>query len=95
MNHLVTLGFVLLLAALVVTLDGSLTLRAIDRLAQSEAYTDTQNLMTVTKRPCPVLRRLRQLRSDFGPGLSREADLSRVLVRTNFRYSHESGHSQV
>jgi hypothetical protein len=51
MNHLVTLGFVLLLAALVVTLDGSLTLRAIDRLAQSEAYTDTQNLMTVTNAP--------------------------------------------
>jgi hypothetical protein len=49
MNHLVTLGFVLLLAALVVTLDGSLALRAIDRLAQSEAYTDAQNVMTVTK----------------------------------------------
>jgi hypothetical protein len=47
MNHLVTLGFVLLLAALVVALDGSLALRAIDRLAQSEGYTDIQNVMTV------------------------------------------------
>jgi hypothetical protein len=36
MNHLVTVGFVLLLAALLVALDGSLALRAIDRLAQSE-----------------------------------------------------------
>jgi hypothetical protein len=45
MNHLVTLGFVLLLAALVVGLDGSLALRAIDRLAQSERYTDIQNVM--------------------------------------------------
>jgi hypothetical protein len=48
MNHLVTLCFVLLLAALVVALDGSLALRAIDRLAQSEGYTDIQNVMTVT-----------------------------------------------
>ncbi|MFZ2080709.1 MAG: hypothetical protein WAV38_29485 [Xanthobacteraceae bacterium] len=48
MNHLVTLGFALLLAALLVALDGSLALRAIDRLAQSEGYTDIQNVMTVT-----------------------------------------------
>jgi hypothetical protein len=48
MNHFVTLGFVLLLAALVVALDGSLALRAIDWLAQSEGYTDIQNVMTVT-----------------------------------------------
>jgi hypothetical protein len=48
MNHLVTLCFVLLLAALVVALDGSLALRVIDRLAQSEGYTDIQNVMTVT-----------------------------------------------
>ena len=50
-NHLVTLGFVLLLSALVVALDGSLALRAIDRLAQSEGYTDIQNVMTVTNAP--------------------------------------------
>jgi hypothetical protein len=48
MNHLVTLGFWLLLAGLGVALDGSLALRAIDRLAQSEGYTDIQNVMTVT-----------------------------------------------
>jgi hypothetical protein len=47
MNHLVSVGFVLLLAALVVV-DGNLALRAIDRLAQSEGYTDIQNVMTVT-----------------------------------------------
>jgi len=51
MNHLVTLGFVLLLAAVAVALDGSLALRAIDRLAQSEGYTDIQNVMTVTNAP--------------------------------------------
>jgi hypothetical protein len=51
MNHLVTLGFWLLLAALGVALDGSLALRAIDRLAQSEGYTDIQNVMTVTNAP--------------------------------------------
>jgi hypothetical protein len=50
MNHLVTLGFVLLLAALVIA-DGSLALRAIDRLAQSEAYIDIQNVRTVTNAP--------------------------------------------
>jgi hypothetical protein len=49
-NHLVTLGFVLLLAA-VVALDGSLALRAIDRLAQSEGYADIQNVMTVMNAP--------------------------------------------
>jgi hypothetical protein len=48
MNHLVAVGLVLLLAALLVALDGSLALRAIDRLAQSEGYTDIQNVMTVT-----------------------------------------------
>jgi hypothetical protein len=51
MSHLVTLGFVLLLAALVVAVDGSLALRAIDQLAQSEGYTDIQNVMTVTNAP--------------------------------------------
>ena len=49
MNHLVTLGFVLLLVALAVALDGSLALRAIDRLAQG--YTDIQNAMTVANAP--------------------------------------------
>jgi hypothetical protein len=47
-NHLVTLGLVFLLAALVVALDGSLALKAIDQLAQSEAYTDIQNVMSRT-----------------------------------------------
>ena len=51
MNHLVTLGFVILLVALVVALDASLALRAIDRLAQSERYTDIQDVMTVTNAP--------------------------------------------
>jgi hypothetical protein len=46
----VVLGYVLLLAALGVTLDGSLALIAIDRLAQSEGYTDIQNV-TVTNAP--------------------------------------------
>jgi hypothetical protein len=50
MNHLVTLSFALLLVALVVALDGSLALRAIDRLAESEAHTDIQNV-TVTNAP--------------------------------------------
>jgi hypothetical protein len=48
--HLVTLSFALLLVALVVALDGSLALRAIDRLAESEGYTDIQNV-TVTNAP--------------------------------------------
>jgi len=51
MNHFVTLGFVVLLVALVVALDASLALRAIDRLAQSEGYTGIQNVMTVTNAP--------------------------------------------
>ena len=51
MNHLFTVGFVLLLAALAVALDGSLALRAIDQFAQSEGYTGTQNVMTVTNAP--------------------------------------------
>jgi hypothetical protein len=53
MNHFVTLGFVFLLAslALAVVLDADLALRAIDRLVQSEVYTDTQNLMTLTDVP--------------------------------------------
>ena len=50
MNHLVTLGFVLLLVALVIALDASLALRAIDRLA-SEGYTEIENVMTVTNAP--------------------------------------------
>ena len=51
MNHLVTLGFALLLVALVIALDASLALRAIDRLAQSEGYTGIQNVMTVANAP--------------------------------------------
>ena len=51
MNHLFTLGFLILLAALAVALDGSLALRVIDRLAQSEGYTGIQNVMTVTNAP--------------------------------------------
>jgi hypothetical protein len=50
MNHLVTLSFALLLVALVVALDGSLALRAIDRLAESEGFTDIQNV-TITNAP--------------------------------------------
>ena len=46
MNHLFTVGFLLLLTAVAVTLDGSLALRAIDRLAQSEAHAGIQNVMT-------------------------------------------------
>jgi hypothetical protein len=41
MNHFVTFGFVFLLVALVVALDASLALKAIDRLA-------IQNVMTLT-----------------------------------------------
>ena len=51
MNHFVTLGFVVLLVALMVTLDGGLALIAIDRLAQSEGYTDIQNVMTLPDVP--------------------------------------------
>ena len=46
MNHLFTVGFLLLLTAIAVALDGSLALRTVDRLAQSEAYTGIQNVMT-------------------------------------------------
>jgi hypothetical protein len=48
MNQFVTLGFVLLLVALAVALDGALTLRVIERLAQSEGFTDIQSVMTRT-----------------------------------------------
>jgi hypothetical protein len=51
MNRFVILGFVILLVALMVALDGNLALITIDRLAQSEAYTDIQNVMTVTNAP--------------------------------------------
>jgi hypothetical protein len=52
-NHFVTFGFVFLLAslALAVVLDADLALRAIDRLVQSEVYTDMQNVMTLTDVP--------------------------------------------
>jgi hypothetical protein len=42
MNHFVTLSLVFLLVALVFALDIGLALIAIDRLAQSEGYTDIQ-----------------------------------------------------
>ena len=51
MNHFVTFGFVVLLVALVVALDASLALKAIDRLVQSEVYSDMQNVMTLTDGP--------------------------------------------
>jgi hypothetical protein len=51
MNHFVTLSFVVLLVALVVALDASLALKAIDRLAQSEGYIDIQSVMTPTDGP--------------------------------------------
>jgi len=47
MNHFVILCFVVLFVALAVTLDASLALRAIDRLAQTEVHTDIQSVMTV------------------------------------------------
>jgi len=51
MNRIVTIGFVLSLAALVVALDISLALKTIDRLAQLESYTDIQNALTVAGAP--------------------------------------------
>ena len=51
MNYLVTLGFVVLLVALAVALDGDLAPITIDRLVQSEGYTDIQNVMTITNVP--------------------------------------------
>jgi len=53
MNHFVTLGFMFLLAsfALAVVLDAELALRAINRLVQSEVYSDMQNVMTLTDGP--------------------------------------------
>ena len=47
----VTLGFVILLAALRLAIDTGFALIAIDRLAQSEGYTDIQNVMTLTDVP--------------------------------------------
>ena len=51
MNDFVPLGFVVLLVALLVALDGGLALMAIDRLAQSEGFTDIHDVMTVTNAP--------------------------------------------
>jgi hypothetical protein len=48
MNDFVTLGFVVLIVALLIALDGGLALIAIDRLVQSEGYTDIQSVMTFT-----------------------------------------------
>ena len=47
MNRFVILGFVILLVALVVALDGTLALMAIDRLAQSEGYTEVQSVISL------------------------------------------------
>ena len=47
----VTLAFVILLAALGLAMDAGFAFIAIDRLAQSEAYTDIQNVMTLTDVP--------------------------------------------
>ena len=51
MNDFVTLGLVVLIIAIVFALDSGLALIAIDRLAQSEGYTDIQNVMTHTDGP--------------------------------------------
>ena len=48
MNDFVPLGFLVLLVALLVALDASLALIAIDRLAHSEGFTDIHDVMTVT-----------------------------------------------
>ena len=48
MNDLVTFGYVVLLVAILVALDGGLALIAIDRLAQSEGFTD---VITITDVP--------------------------------------------
>jgi hypothetical protein len=57
MNHFVTFGFVFLLAslALAVVLDADLALGAIDRLVQSEVYTDMQKRDDSHGRPYPIL----------------------------------------
>jgi hypothetical protein len=47
MSYFVTVGFVILLVALVVALDGTLALMAIDRLAQSEGYTEVQSVISL------------------------------------------------
>jgi hypothetical protein len=51
MNHSVTLGFLILLVALLVALDGGLALIAIVRVAQSHGYIDIQSVMTPTDGP--------------------------------------------
>jgi hypothetical protein len=51
MNQLVTLGFVVLLVALVIVLDASLALRAIDQLAQAEDFAEIQSVTSVTNGP--------------------------------------------
>ena len=47
----VTLSFVILIAALGLAIDAGFAFIAIDRLAQSEGYTDIQNVMTLTDVP--------------------------------------------
>ena len=48
MNNFVTLGFVVLIIALVVALDGGLALMVINRLAQSEGYVHIQSVIPLT-----------------------------------------------
>jgi len=47
MSYFVAVGFVILLVVLVVALDGTLALMAIDRLAQSEGYTEVQSVISL------------------------------------------------
>jgi hypothetical protein len=61
MSYFVAVGFVILLVALVVTLDGTLALMAIDRLAQSEGYTEIQSVISLHCRSYPVLTSTRAL----------------------------------
>jgi hypothetical protein len=47
MSYFVAVGCVILLVVLVVALDGTLALMAIDRLAQSEGYTEVQSVISL------------------------------------------------
>jgi hypothetical protein len=65
MNHFVTFGFVFLLAslALAVVLDADLALRRIDRLVQSEVYSDMQNVTAIQAIPNRPARDILRYRS--------------------------------
>jgi hypothetical protein len=89
MNHLVTLSFALLLVALVVALDGSLALRAIDRLAESEAYTDIHCANALACAACAEIRkREAPERGRALCGFDQLVDLALVDVR----FTPKSGH---